>query len=412
MPTRSKAHSADTPEAPTKQHALALLDALKAVPAPLTTPQQAEAFEELARDLQDVLHGPFGEAIGGHALDELLRVVTATFDAGKAKRFTDAILFALKLLSYSTSDATVECIVRLAKANFAADQFMWAVVLGAFGEGHPRAAEFFKALSKPLPEKFLAICLLDAANSAGRAGTLKSHPFNSPAGVKRLTEHLTSRKAATTSYAVSACGALPFISAAARKRLYALAVKHTSTEVRMEAGWAGAKAGDKAAVAFLTERCLDRTTSVQARTYLEELGLTKRIPAEALEPEFAAMAELCAWLAHPNEFGQPPTKIEPLDHRTLYWPPTNDIRPVWLFRYTYSTGQHRAKPVHGVGMVGSMTWSFLDETKPTMKPEDLYGLHCCLELEMNGDKRAPTKRSGKAGWALITAGPKARRSRR
>ncbi|MCA3004822.1 MAG: hypothetical protein LW650_06605 [Planctomycetaceae bacterium] len=412
MTTRSPT---DRPEPPNQAQAFALLDALRAVPSPLTTSQQAEAFDDLTRHLNDVLKGRFGEAICDRAWDQLLRVVTRTYDAGKAERFTEAIMFALDVLSNSTSDAAVACIVRLGKANFSADHLYWLGALSAFGKGHQKANALFKALAKPLPEKFLAIALLEAANSAGRAGVLKSHPFNSPAGVRRLEAYLTSRSAYMINDAMSACGAIRFVAGPARKRLFGLAITHPKMLVRMEAASAGAQAGDAstkaAAVDILIERCLHRTTSVRAREYLEELGLRTRIPAEAMEPEFAAVASLFDHLSVGGA-GRSPTNVKLIDHRIIYWPPTNDTRPVWLLRFTHRIGGRRVQPIHSVGMVGSMTWSFMDEIRPSMKPEHIYGLHCCLELEMNGDKRAPAKGSGKAGWALITAGPKARRRSR
>jgi hypothetical protein len=48
------------------------------------------------------------------------------------------------------------------------------------------------------------------------------------------------------------------------------------------------------------------------------------------------MVEMCSWLAHPNEFGRPPTVIELHDTRELPWPPTGNTRRLWLFRCCYT----------------------------------------------------------------------------
>ena len=52
-------------------------------------------------------------------------------------------------------------------------------------------------------------------------------------------------------------------------------------------------------------------------------------------------------------------------------------------------------------MVGSITFALVGETTPDMTPEDAYGVHCCWELEVNDDPRAPKKRSAKAGRKLL-----------
>jgi hypothetical protein len=54
-----------------------------------------------------------------------------------------------------------------------------------------------------------------------------------------------------------------------------------------------------------------------------------------------------------------------------------------------------------VGLVGSVTFALLDETTAEMPAEDIYALHCCWELEMNKDPRAPQKRSVEAGRRLL-----------
>lgn len=328
-------------------------------------------------------------------------MVDATVARGK--RFSDEMLFALKLLAYCGTKEGVKCIARVARSGYKADHYMWSVVLDPFGRGHPGAAMLFAKLSKPLPQKFLAVSLLDAANAAAREHGLRKHPFDSAAGARALAGYLGSRKPTQASYAVSACAALPFISPSRRKPLLALARRHKAPHVQMEAAWAAAKMGDQAGLDFLIQKCLDRNMSLQARHYLAELGKKKLVPKAARDPDFEAMAEMCHWLSHPNEYGEPPDSIELMDKRTLYWPPTRDTRELRLFSFAYEKNRHRKQRHVGVGMVGSVTWAFFDETKPSMKPEDIYGHHCCFELAVNDDPRAPKKRSARAGWALIEA---------
>ena len=96
------------------------------------------------------------------------------------------------------------------------------------------------------------------------------------------------------------------------------------------------------------------------------------------------------------------------DTRVLYWPPTRDRRRLWIFRYRYDVPpeDHLEATGHGcrdtgVGLVGSITFSLLGETRPDMCPEDIYALHCCWELEHRGDDRCPGDRSVEAGRQLL-----------
>jgi hypothetical protein len=60
--------------------------------------------------------------------------------------------------------------------------------------------------------------------------------------------------------------------------------------------------------------------------------------------------------------GRAPDKIELLDTREIFWPPTNDKRWVWLFSYSYD-GAEAGQPVNtGVVMAGSITFSLFSET--------------------------------------------------
>jgi hypothetical protein len=95
------------------------------------------------------------------------------------------------------------------------------------------------------------------------------------------------------------------------------------------------------------------------------------------------------------------------DTRERHWPPTNDRRQLWLFRYRYQPSQ----PEDGsesddleddaVGMVGSITMALFGEPTAELPPEDVYALHCCWELESNNDSRAPCRRSVKAGRKIL-----------
>lgn len=386
-----------------KRSADDVLAMFRDTPAPLTTEKDALTFDYALMAVRNYHMCRATNKLSPRVSGEIIRVVDATVNSKLGKKFDRDVIFALKMLAYTCSEEGVAFIARMIQRGYEADSYYWLAALEPFGQGHPYASTLFDTISKSLPEKFLAVCLLDAANEAAREHKLKKHPFDSAAGAAKLAGFLSNRDKSEASYAVSACAALPFISESRRWPLVELARKHKSRAVRREVAWATAKMGKKTGLDHLVEQCLDPNTSIQAIAYLEELGKKKLVPATAREPDFAATAEMCHWLSDGHEVGEPPDSIKLLDKRTMYWPPTRDTRELRLFHFVYKKSRERGERIDGVGMVGSMTWSFFDETRPTMKPEEIYGHHCCLELELNNDPRAPKKRTGKAGWELVKA---------
>ena len=169
----------------------------------------------------------------------------------------------------------------------------------------------------------------------------------------------------------------------------------------MEAAWAAVKLGNEGGVKLLGRWCLDPRYSTTASQYLSELDREDAIPDEAQEPDFVAKAEMCQWLAHPQEFGRPPSEIELYDTRTLHWPPTDDRRQVWLFKYHYAPTEDDEEEDVGIAMVGSVTFALFGEATADLSPVDVYAIHCCWELEMNSDQQAPQKRSVEAGRRIL-----------
>lgn len=87
----------------------------------------------------------------------------------------------------------------------------------------------------------------------------------------------------------------------------------------------------------------------------------------------------------------------------MNWPPTQDTRPLWLIKYTYAADPNDPEdyPESGIGLVGSETGVLFDETTLEHTPEEVYALHCCWELQQQGDERAPEELSIEAGAKLL-----------
>jgi hypothetical protein len=313
----------------------------------------------------------------------------------------DDRLFLLKMLAiYGTAEGA-DRVIALARSGYSPEAYLWSVIFGCFNINHPEAGRVFTELSSALPSSFAAVALLDAANAYMIAGGEIKHPFDSDEGVALLRGWLRDLDPDRFSYAHSATASLPFISNPPRDELLQLAMDHPDSGVSVEAEWAAAKIGMERGIRELRRYARNINTSAIAMRYLSELGREDAIPEECQEPEFQAMAEMVHWLSHPNEFGEPPTKITLYDSRELYWPPTDDRRSVWLFRYEYAKSENREEEDIGLGMVGSVTFALFGETTANLAPLEAYALHCCWELECNEDPRAPETRSVAAGLAIL-----------
>jgi hypothetical protein len=330
-------------------------------------------------------------------LRRTLRERMATAD----ERDADDLLFILKILAIYGRPEDGDLIVEAARLPLAPEGYLWSVIFGQLDEDHPAWRKVCDALRTPLPEGFVCVAYLDFVNGHAVRGSLDDHPFAAPAGVAKLRAWLSDQDEEHSDYARSAATALAFVPEEPRKELLDLATAHPDSGVRMEAAWAMARLGDERGKEQLRQWCLDVNLSRTACAYLEELGFEDEVPQECRDPDFRAMAEMCNWLAHPMEFGRPPDKIELYDKRELYWPPTNDRRPVWLFKYTYLPKNESGEPDIGIAMVGSVTFALFGEATEDLSPEDVYALHCCWELEANEDPRAPTERTPQNGRRIL-----------
>jgi hypothetical protein len=323
-------------------------------------------------------------------------------------RFADEqqneLLFAVKIFARYGLEEGIDRLVQAAYHPILREGYLWSVIFEQLGDQDPLLPEIIDRLSDPLPDGFACVAFLDWVNRLSREEVISSHPFDTHDGVQKLRSWLRSSDEDDFSFAHSSAASLPFISEPHREQLLALAMDHPDPNVQMESAWASARLGSESGLKFLSRVCLDQNYSTTACAYLEELGRDDLIPDEANEPNFRAIADMCDWLAHPQEFGRPPDEIEQYDTRELFWPPTNDVRQVWLFRFRYIATEEGESDDCGLGFYGSSTFCLFDETNVDMSPEDAYALHCCWELEANEDLRAPEERTIAAGRAILEAG--------
>lgn len=344
----------------------------------------AEAFEILrTRSIDRLLTWFDGQA-------------TATADLGRA----DLLLFLLKIVALYQVEGLVSRLAVAARQEPWSEHPLWPVLFRTLDAPHPLRRRVADALADPLPEGLAGLAYLDFVTGLARSGELVFHPFDSVAGRDRLARWLDPTAPDAATRAPIAAAALAHVGGgAARDALLATGMAHPLGGVRLEAAAAAARLGREEGVRTLADLCLDVRYSVAARLRLQDLDRLEAVPPAAADPDFEALARMADWLAHPLEFGSPPQTLALIDSRELHWPPTNDRRRLWLVRYRYEPD------TEGVGLVGSITSSLRPETSPMMAPDDLYALHCCWELQVNRDPRAPGRRSVEEGRRLLQSDP-------
>lgn len=274
---------------------------------------------------------------------------------------------------------------------------------GVFGEarGSGVAGRVVEALRQSLPRGHAGTAYLALCTALAEAGESLPHPYDSERGVRVLGEILREEQRESWGAARRAAGAVAHVRAGWRAGLRELAAGHPDGLVRLECAGGLARAGDAASVEAVRRACLDVNTSARACRLLHEAGLGGHIPGAARETGFRQMAEMCAWLAREEEFGETPDEAEMVDRRRLWWPPTRDEREVCLVRFTYIGRGVRGGDETGVGMVGSQTHSLAGEVTEGLSAAEVYGLYCWRELALAGDRRTPRVRDGGLGWALV-----------
>ncbi len=376
----------------------------------------------LAGLLQDAASPPVFAAFNTVALPVLVEV----FDVRWPERHNDPDppLLLLKLFAMYNHPPGHQRVVAAAGEGFRADDLMWAVILRQVETDHPARHYFCQALRDPLPPAIIGAAYLNLCNRLALAGELLDHPFNTPTGHEILRELL---RYAPASVAQAAATAIPFVHDLPQKELLELGLSHPGGWVELEAAWAAGRLDHQDGYRRLQEICRDPVRSEVAAGYLKSLSRGHLVPPETNTPAFRASARLIAWLAHDLEYGRPPEELSLVDSRELFWPPTNDRRQFWLFRFAYQekSRSEQALATHQealadqpqqseevaatespssaehYGLVGSITFSL--RTGVDVSIGDLYALHCCWELQIQHDARAPQQLNAQAGHQLLAA---------
>lgn len=304
--------------------------------------------------------------------------------------------FLLRIFALYGSVEGVKYIVHAVKNNLWPESTMWPRIFRPCYSDYPLKEQLIKSLNTSLPIGFGSIAFLGFLNWCVLNKNMSPQLLNNQHIYEFLHSLLVNNDPRYFSGAKNAIDAIPFMNESQRDSLFDLALQHQNEQVQFDAACALANLGSDKGLSILKKAAVNVNYSQVAVSYLTELGKEDEIPSKAFDPDFETMSVMVKWLSSPMEYGRVPDRIELYDTRRIFWPPTSDERQLWLFKYSYQTPGNTQ---NGVGMVGSITFSGPGTDKHT--PEEIYGLHCCLELQMKKDKRAPAKRSTEDGIKIL-----------
>lgn len=388
------------PEVKTEAECGLICQALETVKSQMQT-----SFDEKLEDNIFELTGLFQKAstkeVAQCLNDKGIPLLTDILSLKKSKQYetksiSDCETMILKMFALYKNPAGLNRLSEYVNSDFKNEDFLWSVILNIISKKEEKYNLIIKGLKGKIPTGFLGISYLDMCNAIAIETSTFKHPFNSAGGFAFLEKTVNNSGPENESYIISVTTSIPFLSKEYQEKLFDLVSSHKNAEVRIEAAWAGAKIGNDKAIGKLVDFSKDYRYSSKAVDYLKELNLEAKVPGETQHPDFKALSEMCSWLSHPNEFGSYPDHAEVFYKKSLYWPPTKDVRTIYLVKYLYKNHKDDGSDQQGIGLVGSVTFSlFGPDDMLTLKPIEVLALHCNWELEKKNYKDI------KSGVALL-----------
>ncbi len=274
----------------TKEEAKLICDSLRQLPVGDPQTHVTSRLHSLTSLFQYTKSKEAFEELRDHGTPILCQIVGEQLDKQQDSSATNDVMFVLKILAMYQTEEGAKQVIGAAQQAYESDGFLWSIILQQFDQDHPHTQMVLESLVDPLPQDFIAIALLDCANSNALAGSDFDHPFDSPAGKQMLGSWL--RRSDKPSYAYSAITCLPYIENPGRDELLKLGMDYSNQGVQINAAWASAALGDEAAIERLSEFCLDPLPSYQAIQFLKQLDRADAVPSKASEPQFAALAKM------------------------------------------------------------------------------------------------------------------------
>lgn len=239
---------------------------------------------------------------------------------------------------------------------------------------------FFQRLQDSEIQASTLTVLLDLANHSFRTGKLDVHPWvernaelakllsqvvvqleklqTDPGQFGTSVEVVQQVLADSISLTVALCDTLGLIGLPESTRSLTEAMDLAHRRIQAEAAAALARLGDERGNSRLVALAADPVCRSRVVHYAEELDMIGAIDEKYRVPQALAESDLVAWLASGEQYGLPPTTIEHLETRTLYWPGFEEPRDCYLFKFTYQVPQG---VFSNIGMAGPLTRAFASD---------------------------------------------------
>ncbi len=241
--------------------------------------------------------------------------------------------------------------------------------------------------------------LLDLAGHSLRMGKLRQHPWQAvhqtlSSLLLSVTTQLRSLERAPSLFGadvqevqrvlndsvaltVSLCDALGLIGSKSAEESLSQALELSHRRIHTEAACALARLGFELGRARLIELASDPVARLRAVNYAEELGFADQIEESLRYPAALAESEMVAWLAGVDQFGLPPSHLQLVDARTMFWPSYTEPQDCYLFRYEYHlTGSD----LINIGIAGPVTHAFQSDLS-TLATDDVYAAFAGWQAE-------------------------------
>lgn len=330
----------------------------------------------------------------------VLRWYVADALAGKPHQEHD-LMSVLEVLAQYRQKEDVSWIYKAILHPIAPNDPLWFAILATYRDQHPYLKPFIQALAKHLPPGRACLAFLKLCDHIAETRQLAPHAFNGPMGMEKLKSYLHPQSNRPLEFARSAVHSATLLEPAHREILLTLANQHPDPSIAFLTCVTRASLGDQQEMKSLVQRCHDVHRSYETQLKLQEIGMESLIPAEARQPEFLALAQTSQWLESQSELRRAPDRMELLETRELFWLPRHQHCRLYLVKYEYDQPIGEQEIRDGVALTGSVTHSLIGETSVSMDPADIFGLHCCWELEALHDPLAPRNRTAKMGRNLL-----------
>jgi hypothetical protein len=306
----------------------------------------------------------------------------------------------LQWLATSARRADLEALVELAVERPPDDPQAAALSLTPLFQSRDYdPTPLFPRLFAAIQHLSIAAPVLDLANYLYRSAMVAEHPVagrgeqlagllgrlvqqlgyieENPAATDDSPLELSRKVDECVSLVVALCDALALIGAVpATGKLYqAMELRHR--RIRTEAAAALAKLGESAGVDELAKLAAEPVARLRVLSHAEELGVLQQIDEQYRTEQASAEATVALELAQPAYFGVPPSSLELIDSRTLFWPSYDEPVPCYLFRFEY---RFEEAVYSNVAIAGPLVHAFAADLSD-LPPDDIYAAYAGWQVE-------------------------------